>query len=85
MSVEVEQYSFEDAMALIAAGSCGLDKPIRDVRAAYGEALRALREADLSASKAHDAIYAEPFDQEAASAAIWGVHNHLRPLIGESG
>lgn len=34
------------------------------------ELTNALREADEAASEAHDAIYAEPFDQKAASDAI---------------
>jgi hypothetical protein len=42
----------------------------------------ALRDADTAASEAHNAIYAEPFDQKAASDAIWRIHNLLRPLAG---
>lgn len=57
------------------------------------EALEALREvegharrlamlmhdADVAVSTAHDAIYAEPYDKQAASEAIWAVHALLRP------
>jgi hypothetical protein len=48
-------------------------------------AINGLVEADRAASKAHDAIYAEPFDKQAASDAIWEVHNWLRPMIPVSG
>lgn len=45
------------------------------------EWMAAIYEADVAASEAHDAIYAEPFDQKVASDAIWKVHNALRPII----
>lgn len=51
----------------------------------YAKALTAIAEADKAASKAHDAIYAEPFDKRAASDAIWEVHNWLRPMIPVDG
>lgn len=34
--------------------------------------------ADVLVSKVHDAIYAEVFDQKAASDAVWAVHEVLR-------
>lgn len=37
-----------------------------------------LAEADRLVSAVHDAIYAEPFDQKAASDAVWRVHDVLR-------
>jgi hypothetical protein len=47
------------------------------------EFMAALYEAEEAASVAHDAIYAEPFDQKAASDAIWVIHNALRPLLDD--
>jgi transcriptional regulator with XRE-family HTH domain len=41
-----------------------------------------LEQADRLASTAHDAIYAEPFDRQAASDAIWQVHSVLRGALG---
>lgn len=53
-----------------------MSAPRRDV-----EWMAAIYEADQAASEAHDAIYAEPFDQKSASDAIWKIHNALRPII----
>jgi hypothetical protein len=55
-----------------------LDKAARAIETA-------VTAADRATSKAHDAIYAEPFDRQAASDAIWEVHNWLRPMIPVSG
>ena len=41
----------------------------------------AAQEAEVQASKAHDAIYREPVDREAANDAIWAIHNALRPAL----
>ena len=49
--------------------------------AALVEAVEALPLIDQAASWAHDAIFAEPFDQQAANDAIWKIHNLARPLI----
>jgi hypothetical protein len=43
--------------------------------------LQYAKRADKCASAAHDAIYADPFDKQAASEAIWRIHDELRPLI----
>lgn len=40
-----------------------------------------MSDADAAASRAHDAIHAEPFDRQAASDAIWDIHAYLRPYI----
>ncbi len=64
---------------------CGIDHPRyqreRDRERRDVEWTLAIYEADQAASECHDAIYAEPFDKQAASDAIWRVHNALRPFI----
>lgn len=50
-------------------------------RDALVEAVEALPAIDQAASWAHDAIFAEPFDQQKANDAIWKIHNLARPLI----
>ena len=49
------------------------------------EWMNAIYEADQAASDAHDAIYAEPLDKDRASAAIWRIHDALRPIIEADG
>jgi hypothetical protein len=45
--------------------------------------MEAARVAEAQASKAHDAIYREPVDREAANDAIWAIHNALRPALAK--
>ncbi len=58
---------------------------LQAAEAANGAFTGSVVEADKAASKAHDAIYAEPFDKQAASDAIWEIHNWLRPMIPVTG
>ena len=61
-----------------------LARGIRALAARLAQAERvveAAQAAEVQASKAHDAIYREPVDREAANDAIWAIHNALRPAL----
>ena len=39
-----------------------------------------VNEAETLTSRAHDALYAEPFDRQVVSGAIWKIHDAIRGL-----
>jgi hypothetical protein len=79
-----EPTAYYEALARAQRFEKDLRELIRDELRMAGSAERhhdSLIIADAAASEAHDAIYAVPFKPDVASAAIWRVHDALRPLI----
>jgi hypothetical protein len=61
------------------AGRIVLPEPVEQEAAALDVVL--IQQADALVSAVHDAIYAEPFDRQKASDAVWKVHELLRARL----
>lgn len=61
-----------DGITLTAGARVNLANTLRHI------ADERVKQADKLASEIHDAIYAEPFDRQVASDAVWKLHELLR-------